>query len=93
MGKGSLLGSNKDLTVMEGYIRSSVLRLCIQPDYPLTRLRCTNVRAISKVLLSTPMTELKGDRTVSPCSRVSKEENCLCHEFCPEVSISSLAAD
>lgn len=45
-GKGSLLGSNKAMAVMEGFIMSSVLRLCIQPGYPLTRLRLISVRAI-----------------------------------------------
>lgn len=75
-GKGSLLSNNKAKAVMEGYIVSSVLGLCIQPGYPLTRLRSISERALGKVLLINSQGSAQRDNTASPCSNVGKEEIC-----------------
>lgn len=69
-GKGSLLGSNKAMAVMDGYIASSVPGLCIQPGYPLTRLRSISERALGKVLLINSQGSTQRDNTASPCSNV-----------------------
>lgn len=64
-GKGSLLSNNKAKAVMEGYIVSSVPGLCIQPGYPLTRLRYISERAFSKVLLINSQVVSKGQHCLS----------------------------
>lgn len=55
---------------------SSIPGLCIQPGYPLTRLRSISERALGKVLLINSQGSAQRDNTASPCSNVGKKEIC-----------------